>query len=54
MSFLRNISLFAMTILNVVALILIVICLIRDSPLYLDNSESRIEALEQSNDINTD
>lgn len=51
MSLLRNLSLFAMTICGVSALISILVCWILDKPLYMSNSKSRIEKLEQKFDI---
>lgn len=47
MSFLKNLSLFAMAICGVAALISILVCWILDKPLYMSNSKSRIEKLEK-------
>lgn len=47
MSFLRNLSLFAMVICGIAALISILVCWMLDKPLYMSNSKSRIEKLEK-------
>lgn len=52
MSLLRNLSLFAMAICGVAALISILVCWILDKPLYMSNSKDRIERLEKKYNIN--
>lgn len=52
MSFLRNFSLFVMTICSVAALISILVCRSLDKPLYMSNSKDRIEKLEKEYDLN--
>lgn len=52
MSFLRILSLFAMAICGVAALISILVCWILDKPLYMSNSKSRIEKLEKKYGLN--
>lgn len=43
-----------MVICGVAALISVLVCWILDKPLYMSNSKSRIEILEQVFDINTE
>ena len=51
MSFLRILSLFAMTILAVAAILAILICWIIDKPLYLDDLDTRIGRLEKKYNV---